>query len=50
LTEAQKALAFIAKRERIPPATLLVVHEFQRDAPLLNRNFQSVTLVNQNIR
>ena len=25
-----------------------MVHEFQRDAPLLSRNFQSITLINQN--
>jgi hypothetical protein len=46
-TAAQQALAFIAKREHIPLANLLVVHEFPRDALILGRGFQSVTLVHQ---
>jgi hypothetical protein len=42
---AQKALAFLAQRERIPLEELVVVSEFRREALPLKRSFQAVTLV-----
>lgn len=43
--EAQKALVFIAQREGIPAEQLVVVNEFRREAPLLGRTFQAVTVL-----
>jgi subtilisin family serine protease len=43
--EAQKALAFIAQREAIPVERLAIVNEFRRDAALLGRTFQAVTIL-----
>jgi hypothetical protein len=45
--EAQTALQYVARRESIPITSLTVVNDFQRDAPLLSRHFQAVTLVDQ---
>ncbi len=44
-TEAQKALVFIAQRESIRAEQLVVVNEFRREAPLLGRTFQAVTVL-----
>jgi hypothetical protein len=43
--EAQKALAYLAQRERLTPENLVVVNEFRREAPLLGRTFQAVTVL-----
>ncbi len=43
--EAQKALAYLARREGIAPENLVVVNEFRREAPLLGRTFQAVTVL-----
>jgi len=43
--EAQKALAFIAQREGIRVQKLAIVNEFRREAPLLGRTFQAVTIL-----
>lgn len=43
--EARQALAFIAQRERTPIEQLAIVNEFRREAPLLGRAFQAVTVL-----
>jgi hypothetical protein len=43
--EAQKALAYIAQQQGIPIEQLIVANEFRRSAPLLNRTFQAVTVL-----
>ncbi len=43
--EAHKALAFIAQREGVPVERLVVVNEFRREAALLGRTFQAVTVL-----
>jgi len=43
--EAQKALAYLAQREKIAPENLVIVNEFRREAPLLGRTFQAVTVL-----
>lgn len=43
--EAQKALAFIAQREGVPVERLVVVNEFRREAALLGRTFQAITVL-----
>lgn len=42
---AQKALTYLAQRERIAPENLVIVNEFRREAPLLGRTFQAVTIL-----
>lgn len=42
----QKALRFIANREGIARGHLQVIDEFRRDAPLLERELQAVTVAN----
>jgi len=43
--EAQKALVYLAQREKIAPENLVIVNEFRRKAPLLGRTFQAVTIL-----
>lgn len=43
--EAHKALAFIAQQEGVPVERLVVVNEFRREAALLGRTFQAVTVL-----
>lgn len=42
---AQKALAYLRQRERLAPENLVIVNEFRREAPLLGRTFQAVTVL-----
>ena len=42
---ARKALAYLAQRERTASENLVIVNEFQREAPLLSRTFQAVTVL-----
>ena len=44
-SEAQKALAYISQQQGIPIDQLIVANEFRRSAPLLNRAFQAVTVL-----
>lgn len=44
-TEAQQAVVQLAQREEITPETLVIVNEFRRDAPLLGRRFQAITIL-----
>ncbi len=43
--EAQKALAYVAAREGIAIHNLAIVNEFRREAPLLKRTFQAITVL-----
>ncbi|GIV89773.1 MAG: alkaline serine protease [Chloroflexus sp.] len=43
--EAHKALAFIAQREGVPVARLVIVNEFRREAALLGRVFQALAVL-----
>jgi hypothetical protein len=43
--EAQKALAYISQQQGIPIEQLITANEFRRSAPLLNRTFQAVTVL-----
>lgn len=43
--EAHKALAFIAQREGVPVERLVIVNEFRREAALLGRVFQAITVL-----
>src|SRR5215213_3465353 len=43
--EAQKALAYISQQQGMPIDQLIVANEFHRSAPLLNRTFQAVTVL-----
>lgn len=42
---ARKALAYLAQRERTALENLVIVNEFRREAPLLGRTFQAVTVL-----
>ncbi len=44
-TEASRAVAHLAQREGIASEALVIVNEFRRDAPLLGRRFQAVTIL-----
>ncbi len=43
--KAQKALDYLARREKIVAENLVVVNEFRREALLLGRTFQAVTVL-----
>lgn len=43
--ETQKALVYLAQREKIAPENLIIVNEFRREALLLGRTFQAVTVL-----
>ncbi|MGQ9851762.1 MAG: S8 family peptidase, partial [Aggregatilineaceae bacterium] len=44
--EAQKALLYLSQREKTALEHLAIVNEFRREAPLLGRTFQAVTVLN----
>ncbi len=43
--EARKAMDYLAQREKTAPENLVVVNEFRREASLLGRTFQAVTVL-----